>query len=307
MGPKKYIECMVMQYEGMFGTKPKATYTSPLMSNDHPELDTTKLLDDNGIHQYQSLIGVLQWTITLGRFNIATAVMTMSGFRVAPRQGHLDRLKRICGYLSKMRQGCICVRTDKPDYLDMSETEYDWARTVYGRVKEELPTNAPKPLGKPVVMTTYVDANLYHNMMTGRSGLSGTTFLQPDTNQMVLKETSYSGNRNIWIRICRCKTSDSTNHRIAHLSKVLRSCCQGFVMIIWRQWVRSHRWLCSPFAIEEATPCPVIPLYPGGGGVKSSGFSIHPRTPQPSRHPQQALGIPTSMGIGVATYAFLDR
>jgi hypothetical protein len=83
------------------------TYTSPLMNNNHPELDTTKLLDDDGIHQYQSLISVLQWTIMLRRFNIATAVMTMSGFRIAQRQGHLDRLKRICGYLSKMRQGCI--------------------------------------------------------------------------------------------------------------------------------------------------------------------------------------------------------
>jgi hypothetical protein len=58
MGPKKYIERMVMQYEGMFGTKPKDTYTSPLMSNDHPELDTTELLDDDGIHQYHYLIGV---------------------------------------------------------------------------------------------------------------------------------------------------------------------------------------------------------------------------------------------------------
>jgi hypothetical protein len=75
--------------------------TSPLMSNDHPELDTTELLDDDGIHQSHSLIGVLQWTITLGRFDIATAVMTMSGFRVAPRQGHLDRLKRRCVYLPK--------------------------------------------------------------------------------------------------------------------------------------------------------------------------------------------------------------
>jgi Reverse transcriptase (RNA-dependent DNA polymerase) len=144
MGPKKYIECMVMQYEGMLGTKPKATYTSPLVSNDHPDLDTTKLLDDEGIHQYQSLISVLQWTITLGRFDIATAVMTMSGFRVAPHQGHLDRLKRICGYLSKMRQGSIRVQTDKPNYSDMSKTEYDCAKTVYGKVKEELPTNAPK-------------------------------------------------------------------------------------------------------------------------------------------------------------------
>ena len=32
-----------------------------------------------------------------------------------------------------------------------------------------LPNDAPKPLGKPVVMTTYVDANLYHDLVNGRS------------------------------------------------------------------------------------------------------------------------------------------
>jgi hypothetical protein len=160
---------MAMQYEGMFGTKPKAAYTSPLVSNDHPELDTSELLDDDGIHQYQSLVGVLQWIVALGRFDIATAVMTMSGYRVAPRVGHLDRLKRVCGYLCKMKHGFVRIRTDEPDYSGMSEPEYDWTRTVYGKVKEEIPLDAPKPLGAPVVMTSYVDANLYHDMLTGRS------------------------------------------------------------------------------------------------------------------------------------------
>ena len=31
--------------------------------------------------------------ITLGRFDVGTAVMTMSGFRVAPREGHMARLR----------------------------------------------------------------------------------------------------------------------------------------------------------------------------------------------------------------------
>ena len=92
LGPKSYIERMAAQYESMFGRKPKTIYSSPLAPNDHPEIDTSDLLDDNDIHKYQSLLGVLQWTISLGRFNICTAVMTMSGFRVAPRLGHLDRL-----------------------------------------------------------------------------------------------------------------------------------------------------------------------------------------------------------------------
>ena len=100
-GPKKYIERMCDEYTRMFGSRPKHTgASSPLAHGDHPELDTSELLDVEGIKQYQSLIGTLQWTITLGRFDVGTAVMTMSGFRVAPRKGHLERVKRICCYLS---------------------------------------------------------------------------------------------------------------------------------------------------------------------------------------------------------------
>ena len=34
-------------------------------------------------------------------------------------------------------------------------------------MKEEVPANAPPPKGKPVVTTTYKDANLYHDLATG--------------------------------------------------------------------------------------------------------------------------------------------
>jgi hypothetical protein len=36
-------------------------------------------------------------------------------------------------------------------------------------VSETIPTDMPKPLGKHVVLTHYFNANLYHDMMTGRS------------------------------------------------------------------------------------------------------------------------------------------
>jgi hypothetical protein len=67
IGPRKYIDRMAMQYGSMFGSKPWAQFLSPLMVNCHPEMDMSELLDEDGIHQYQSLIGVLQWTISLGR------------------------------------------------------------------------------------------------------------------------------------------------------------------------------------------------------------------------------------------------
>ena len=80
MAPQKYIERLAASYKKMFGERPSAKMYSPLEKNDHPELDDSKLLDATGIQQYQSLIGSLQWAISLGQFDIATAVMSMSSF-----------------------------------------------------------------------------------------------------------------------------------------------------------------------------------------------------------------------------------
>ena len=152
----------------MFGTAPRE-FSSPLENNDHPELDTTEELDEVGIKKYQSLIGSLQWAVSLARIDITTAVMTMSGFRAAPRKGHLERVKRIYGYLSKFKQATIRVRTEEPDYSDIPDPDYNWSHSIYGDVRELKPDDAPAPLGKRVTMTTYVDANLLHDLLTGRS------------------------------------------------------------------------------------------------------------------------------------------
>ncbi len=169
VGPRRYIDRMVDSYVQMFGSAPSQNVQAPLEKNDHPELDTSELLDVEGISKYQSLIGTLQWTITLGRFDVATAVMTMSGFRVAPRTGHLARLKRICGYLAKFKNACIRVRTERPDYSDIDAKTYDWARTAYGDAKEVIPMGVPEPKGKMVTITTYKDANLLHDVTSGKA------------------------------------------------------------------------------------------------------------------------------------------
>ena len=59
------------------------------------------------------------------------AVMTMSSFQAAPRQGHLDRLRRIVGYLAKMKHGYVRIRTEKPNYSGLDGRTYDWAKTTY--------------------------------------------------------------------------------------------------------------------------------------------------------------------------------
>ena len=167
-GPRKYVAKLMEQFENMYGCKPRE-YTSPLEKGDHPEIDTSDELDNEGIKKYQTMIGCLQWAVSLGRFDIQTATMTMSRFRVAPRKGHLERLKRMYGYLKKFASAAIRVRVLEPDFSDLPNQDFDWCQTVYGNVEELLPTNAPKPLGNPVTTITYVDANLYHDIITGRS------------------------------------------------------------------------------------------------------------------------------------------
>jgi hypothetical protein len=111
----------------------------------------------------------LQWAVSIGRIDITTAVMTLSRFRSAPRQGHLDRTKRVYGYLSKIRHVVIRIRTEEPDYSGLPEQEFEWAYSVYGNVQEVELTDAPGALGKYVTLTHYVDANLFHDLITGRS------------------------------------------------------------------------------------------------------------------------------------------
>jgi hypothetical protein len=72
---------------------------SPLEQNDHPERDDSPLLGEDETQQFQSLIGAMQWAVSIGRLDIAAAVMSLSSFRAMPRRGHLERAKQIYGYL----------------------------------------------------------------------------------------------------------------------------------------------------------------------------------------------------------------
>ena len=52
-------------------------------------------LNTVGIKQYQSLIIALQWFVALGRFDILLVIVLSH----EPRTGHLERLKRLYGYI----------------------------------------------------------------------------------------------------------------------------------------------------------------------------------------------------------------
>ena len=166
--PRRYVNKILESYERMFNEKPRKS-RPPLEGGDHPELDTSELCDDHQTKQFQTLIGQLQWLISLGRFDIAVHVMSLSRFRAQPRKGHLDRAKRIVGYLLFLPDGAIRFRTGEPDFSSLKDQEYDWTRSVYSGACEQIPHDIPEPLGKHVQTTHYVDANLHHDLATGKA------------------------------------------------------------------------------------------------------------------------------------------
>ena len=207
MAPRKYIDKMIDGYVQLFGEKPKQNVWSPLEKGDHPELDDSEFLEEKGIHQYQSLIGSMQWAVSLGRMDIATAVMTLSSFRPAPRIGHLERAQRVVGYLARMKHFTLRFRTDEPDFSDLPDQDFDWAHSVYGNVRELLPTDAPTPLGRYVQLYHYVDANLYHDMLSGRSvtgivHFANQTMIDWFTKKQATVETATYGSEFVAARTC---------------------------------------------------------------------------------------------------------
>ena len=174
--PRRYVNKILESFERMFKEKPRKS-RPPLEGGDHPELDTSELWDEHQTKQFQTLIGQLQWLISLGRFDIAVHVMSLSRFRAQPRKGHLDRAKRIVGYLLFLPDGAIRFRTGEPDFSSLKDQEYDWTRTVYSGACEQIPHDIPKPLGKHVQTTHYVDANLHHDLATGKAVTAALHFL----------------------------------------------------------------------------------------------------------------------------------
>eukprot|EP00977_Amphora_coffeiformis_P021567 scaffold9499_cov128-Amphora_coffeaeformis.AAC.1 len=76
---------MSENYEQLFGEPPKE-YHSPMERGDQPELDVTMELGTDDIMKFQSMIGAVQWTVSLSCFDIAHAVMSLGRFRANPRQ-----------------------------------------------------------------------------------------------------------------------------------------------------------------------------------------------------------------------------
>jgi hypothetical protein len=175
----KYVEESVKNVEAYLKVKGRSLpgrLRTPMSADYKPELDSTPELAAEGHSYYQELIGVLRWAVELGRLDILLEVSLMSSYLAAPREGHLEQVFHIFGYLKKVPKRRIAFDPDYPQIDESRFKKYDWS-DFYRDAEEAIPPNAPEPFGKPVSLHCFVDANLAGNVVTRRSQTGILIFL----------------------------------------------------------------------------------------------------------------------------------
>jgi hypothetical protein len=133
------------------------------------ELDTTNLLNDEEASEYQQMIGILRWAVELGRIDIALEVSLLSSYLCAPRKGHMEAVYNIFAYLDKHLESNLVFDDKIPSVDEEVFTKTNWADSVYETELPAAPPNMPEPLGNPVVISVFVDADHAGNVVTRRS------------------------------------------------------------------------------------------------------------------------------------------
>ena len=164
---KKYINEVLNNYERQNGDLKKEKV--PMSGGDHPELDESPELSNEEQTKYQSNIGILQWIVTSGRFDISYAVASLSRFNSRPREGHMKRVRKIFGYLKKYPKRGFLVDPREFDSVPCNiKLEPDFGNQ-YADFLEEIDEKLPIPKMKELSTTILVDSDHGHDRKTGRS------------------------------------------------------------------------------------------------------------------------------------------
>ena len=145
----------------------------PAFPGDHPDLDTSEFPDDDRRLYYQMLVGMLNWTVGIGRFKVAHATSSLARFASCPRKGHLDHALRVFGYLKKYPNKRIVVDSRYPiftgGYLSFYYKLVEDFKEEYPGDVEEIDDYLPPPLVDELAITVFVDSDYAHDKVTRRS------------------------------------------------------------------------------------------------------------------------------------------
>lgn len=143
---------------------PSKNAEAPMSITYVPELDVTEELNNEDVTFFQELIGILRWATEIGRVDILLEVSLLSQYQANPREGHLEQLLHIFGFLRKYPKLTLYLSPEMPmmDSGEFQAKREDFAE-IYRDAEEPLPHRMPQPRGRSVTTTAYeVEGTQYH-------------------------------------------------------------------------------------------------------------------------------------------------
>lgn len=133
----------------------------------------------------------------------------ISAFQASPRRGHLEQLIHVFAFLKKNPKLTLYFYPKEPiidPKMFTGNETYDFCE-FYRDAEEQLPSNMPKPRGRKVTTTAFVDASHAANKVTRRSHTGYIIFVNrvpiiQYSNQQNTVETSTFGSKFIAMKTC---------------------------------------------------------------------------------------------------------
>ena len=154
-------------------------------------------------------------------------------------------MKRIYGYLSRTKHYALRFSTDEPNYMHLPDLEYNWTR-IYCNVLGEIHNDVPEPIGKVVTTTTFLDANLLHDLITGMFVTAVLHFFNLTPGNWYSKRQESVQNATYGSEFVAAKTATEQNCRHETNSQVLRSSYQVQDLHVWCPQVCCDQLYGSP-------------------------------------------------------------
>jgi hypothetical protein len=159
-----------------FPDRMKRRCTTPFNTKYRPELDESRELDDEEKTFYQEMIGILRWSIELGRCDILLEVSLLSSHLSLPRLGHMQAACHIFNYLLAHPNRSIHMDPRYPQIDESRFLTFDWT-DFYRHSVEPIPEFIPEPLGEYVVIHCFVDASHASDLKSRKSQTGILIFL----------------------------------------------------------------------------------------------------------------------------------
>ena len=128
-------------------------------------------MDEKEYNYFQHIIGVYQWLIVVGRFDLEYFVSSLGRFLAEAQKGRLDMDRKIFGYFKKYpKRGYVINLQPLTVYANCEKFQMKYGFVnKYSYFNEDIEDQFPEYLLDELDIHVIVDAGHGHDKVTGRS------------------------------------------------------------------------------------------------------------------------------------------